>query len=87
MLQRIMMFLSIPYAIIVAYREMLAYHEKSNAIYDRKSRLTGEKRIAYSDKIDCSVVKDKLKKHKMSLNDLILAVSALTFSTFITDRK
>ena len=68
--------LTMPYNILKAQKEILRKEHK-NAIYQKKL-LTGKRVCAITSNLDLTQAKEYAKKHKVSINDLIMALLSYT---------
>ena len=64
---------------VYAFRSLFNYRERSNEI-NVKAKLTGKRMVAYSKPLSIEVAYEKAKRHKVSINDVILTAINLTLS-------
>ena len=84
LMMQIMKYLSIPAGMQLALKALRNIKEKPNYIFN-PVKLTGERRVAFSNKINISYAKSKLRDHQLSINDLLMATLSFTLSEFIRD--
>lgn len=68
-----------PYSIIVAQISIFKPN-KRNEIFPTGAKLMGVRKAAFSKALDMTVIRDKLKKKKVSINDYIVVVASLAAS-------
>ena len=75
-----------PYSIVIAQISIFKPN-KRNEIQPIGAQLQGVRKAAFSKALDISVLKDKLKKKKVSINDYIVVVAALAAAQIAVTAK
>lgn len=73
----------LPYSVCIAFWSLFNYNYKPNGVFNRYDRkLTGNKKVAFSKALSTEQYFDKAKKHKVSINDLILTSANIALAQF-----
>lgn len=72
-------YVTLPYSILIAQLAVIK-DGTFNEIKPANSRMIGQRKAAVSKPLDITVLKDKLKSRKISINDYIMSVSCLALS-------
>ena len=79
-------YLSLPAGMVLAFNSLFAYSSKRNRCELIGKRLTGERRVAYSEPLSTAAVIDKVKKAGISVNEYVFSIVTMALSELIKEK-
>lgn len=84
---RFMKYATLPMTMTMAYFSLFAHRDGENEVANNFSKLTGQRKIAFTKPLSIEHAFDKAKRHGSSLTDLILSTVTLTFGELVRSQN